>query len=363
MVIAYHSLDAALGMIHIPWNGWWPDFAHAPRTLLLLLPVSWSWISVAIFFAVSGFCIHWSHARAPDGGWRLFFLRRFFRIYPPYLLALCFFAFVFPPTRFGEFTWRHAGQFGSHLFLAHNADGRLVCGINPSFWTIAVEVQLYLLYPLLLGAAKRIGWRRALLLAGGIEGALRVADYWWRLPCFVNTSPLYYLFSWGVGAKLADDLLHGRPLSLARWPLGLFAGAIAACLTCAPLETFAFPLTALATMRAVAGALARPGGTALFPVLPALARGVAGVGCISYSLYLLHQPILNTVILSLKAAWFPPLHSLVIFACGLAFCLPLGLAAWLFYRAVELRSITWGKRIVQRRRSRAKTGVPTAYAR
>ncbi|MDD5350269.1 MAG: acyltransferase [Chthoniobacteraceae bacterium] len=357
IVLLYHALDCAAGMNRLQWNGWWIDFAHTPRPLLLLLPICFGWISVAIFFAVSGFCIHLSHERPPGGGWSPFFQRRFFRIYPPYLLALCFFTFLFPLTRYGEFTWRHAAQFGSHLLLAHNADGRLVSGINPSFWAIAVEAQLYLLYPLLLLAAKRLGWTRALLLAGGIEGALRLADLWWHLPVLVNTSPFYYWLSWGVGAKLADDHLRGRPLFLLRWPLWPFVLATAATLFCAPLAAFSFPLTAFATVRIFAGCLARPGN----PARPSrLTRSMAWLGGISYSLYLLHQPLLNAFMQAAKAA-LPHLPPLPLFGCGLAFCLLLVPAAWLFRQGAECKSIAWGKRIAQRR-SRASTGVPAAYA-
>ena len=54
-------------------------------------------VGVAIFFVVSGFCIHLSFRRGAPGDWRGFFIRRFFRIYPPYFLAVLIFAFFFWP--------------------------------------------------------------------------------------------------------------------------------------------------------------------------------------------------------------------------------------------------------------------------
>ncbi|MFM8807542.1 MAG: acyltransferase family protein [Chthoniobacterales bacterium] len=48
---------------------------------------------VALFFVISGFCIHlsflkWQASASERGFWRPYFVRRFFRIYPPYLFAL-----------------------------------------------------------------------------------------------------------------------------------------------------------------------------------------------------------------------------------------------------------------------------------
>src|SRR5215469_5366122 len=85
-VFLFHSLFATFHLSNLPWNGWFPDVASS-KTLLLLLPVTMGWAGVAIFFVISGFCIHYSfhqHGR----NWRTFFLRRFFRICPPYFFAV-----------------------------------------------------------------------------------------------------------------------------------------------------------------------------------------------------------------------------------------------------------------------------------
>jgi hypothetical protein len=55
---------------------------------------------VAIFFVVSGFCTYQSYTQTtrPEAG--VFFIRRFFRIYPPYRLTLLTFALVVPLLAF-----------------------------------------------------------------------------------------------------------------------------------------------------------------------------------------------------------------------------------------------------------------------
>ena len=84
-------------------------------------------------------------------------LERFFRIYPPYLVALLFLALVYPISKLYFASRVDTAQFISHLTLLHNFDQRSFFGINAAFWSIAVEVQLYALYPLLLALAARFG--------------------------------------------------------------------------------------------------------------------------------------------------------------------------------------------------------------
>src|ERR1700730_9917341 len=92
LVFTFHSLGAAFSRDTLPWGGWFQNFT-GPRSFLALFPATLGWVGVAIFFVVSGFCIHLSFSRQPR--WASFFWRRFFRIYPPYLAALLLFAFVY----------------------------------------------------------------------------------------------------------------------------------------------------------------------------------------------------------------------------------------------------------------------------
>ena len=106
LVFVFHSLGTAFGRDELPWGPWFRDF-NVPGSFLLLLPATFGWVGVAIFFVVSGFCIHLSYSRLPQ--WSLFLQRRFFRIYPPYLVALLFFALAFPITRLHFASWQDTG--------------------------------------------------------------------------------------------------------------------------------------------------------------------------------------------------------------------------------------------------------------
>jgi len=173
-VLLVHTLLIVYGYSELPWNGLFRDI-DAPISYLCFLPVSFgSAAGVAIFFVVSGFCIHMSFQKQGQK-WGGFFTRRFFRIYPPYLAALIFsMLLIWAYTPWSAFYspgfWR---QLLTHLFLIHNSGYFTFTAINVPFWSLAVEAQLYLLYPVLLVLVSKLGWRRTMIILAGCELLLR----------------------------------------------------------------------------------------------------------------------------------------------------------------------------------------------
>jgi peptidoglycan/LPS O-acetylase OafA/YrhL len=173
-----------------------------------------------------------------------------------------------------------------HLFLIHNYSASHFFGLNPSFWSIAVEAQLYLLYPLLWYGAYRIGWLRTLLITLGIELILRgtetflSATYGQVLPQYLTGSPFYFWFSWAAGAYAAEMHRRGQKLmheSLVGW-ICILVGFAA--------DTWNISSEILFTLVATGSALLLlsdwniPVQFRNWPVL---------LGTWSYSLYLIHQ--------------------------------------------------------------------------
>jgi len=367
-VFVYHALFQAFRRDQLEWSGWLRNF-DVPATFLGLYPVTWGWCGVAIFFAVSGFCIHLSHARAKDPSVISFFIRRWFRIYPPFLAALLFYVFVFPHTRLNLHSRHDLGQLFSHLLLVHNLDDRTWSAINVAWWSVAVEFQLYLLYPLLLAAARRLGWHGVLVMTAVIEVGLRLGGDIYQLttngplPALLFNLPFYFWFSWAMGAAIADAYVKGEPLPFRRGSIGLWLALFVAADLIKPLHEFSFTIAALVTAIAIARLASRgtpdAGRSASF--LPRrLIDHVRLAGMCSYSIYLIHLPILEVwPQLVRSVAPSAGAHPWLVYAGCLAswaIILPL---AWIMYRYVELPAIAMGKRVIDLRRNlRAVADLP-----
>ncbi|MBV8584727.1 MAG: acyltransferase [Verrucomicrobia bacterium] len=345
-VFLFHSFNASFGFDTLPWNGLLRDF-HINRASLPFFPATYGWAGVAIFFALSGFCIHLSHARSRETGYGKFFVRRFFRIYPPYFLALLVFFLYAPwPEISGPRTW---WNFATHAFLVQNFSQTNFFTINPAFWSVAVEAQLYLLYPLLCFATRKVGWEKSLLALLLLELSFRFAatgyTVWsgqnnpvWSVP----GPPFAYWFSWAIGAYAAENYVTGSQCPLAKmsvWPW--IIGGIG-CYLFRP--TFLLSFTAFSVGTTVA--ISRQVNVKGLPERASfIVRGLSFIGLVSYSFYLIHQPLLLG--LHLQAAHIgllAPHGPLVDYGICLLACPAIVFVSWLVYRLVEIRSIELGKK-------------------
>jgi peptidoglycan/LPS O-acetylase OafA/YrhL len=288
--------------------------------------------AVLVFIVLSGFSLALAAARA---GWRLdgisaYARRRARRILPPYWAALAFSLAV---------AWLIVPQPGRGVpdLSSVFANGFLVQNIvsgppspNAAFWSIAVEVQLYLLLPLLLLAVRRRG--AAAMVAGvalvvaliGIVGP-HVAG----LDTFVIQSPpdLAALFALGVAS--AGIVGAGAARRSWPWPWLALAAAAPVLATIAwrgsvwTLDSLFWVDLALAPAIAcllVGLATGRPA-----PLVRLLdARPIRGLGNCSYSLYLTHAPIIAIVYELIVVHWFHP--GTAAFLVTLALVLPLTIA-------------------------------------
>jgi peptidoglycan/LPS O-acetylase OafA/YrhL len=295
-VFLFHALGAAFTFDKLPWNGNIRDFDNE-YSFIALYPFTLGHLGVSIFFVISGYCIHLSHSKSNNNDWLQFFNRRFFRIYPTYLFAILIFVLLSYQESFMR-PMKLMEQVLANVLAIQNFWEHLKFGINPSFWSIAVEIQLYLLYPLVLFIVKRFGWNHALLIIGSIEILLRTLPFLLSkldaapIPFFIRSSPFSYWGSWALGAYLAENHLHGmtsRFKSL-RFDLFLFLTVISHQFK--PTSSLTFPLCAITTVivmeRFHAGKW-RIGKAGAWPVLW---THLSKVGVVSYSFYLFHQPIL-----------------------------------------------------------------------
>jgi peptidoglycan/LPS O-acetylase OafA/YrhL len=143
-------------------------------------PLRLTHTGVNLFFVVSGFVFApYLLGRALNG--KAHAVRRFFRLYPAYLLALA--VYVAMKASAGQ-PLRYLGE---HLSFLHVQSKEMAFYYNPPFWSLPAEVEFYLLLPLLAGAAGAaqrrwgaLGPLRLLMgllvLAAGLRWALGLAS-------------------------------------------------------------------------------------------------------------------------------------------------------------------------------------------
>ncbi len=347
-VFLYHALRFAFGYDKLPWGEWVSDFS-VPKTFLAVLPLSFGDAGVPIFFVISGFCIHLSFSNYPQ--WLTFWKRRFFRLYPAYFAALLLFALLIPLSKV-NFSTSGIGQLASHIFFIHNFNYYTFYTINPAFWSLAIEIQLYLLYPVLLFLVRRLGWRKSLLIIATLEISLRMISGivfiysgtldppWFRF----NGLPLYYWYSWSIGVVIADAYLGEKKVPFANHSLiGWLGLAIFSSFT-KPTVSLSFLFFALATATAIAKLISNQSLPLRLP--RSLTNYLSDIGGLSYSIYLLHQPLLPLaprIVAKLTSTYHAnPLFILLV--CLMLWVPIVGLST-LWYRLFERSGIFIGKKI------------------
>jgi peptidoglycan/LPS O-acetylase OafA/YrhL len=258
--------------------------------------------AVVVFIVLSGFSLALSPARH---GWRLdgisrFAQRRAWRILPAYWAALVFSLAV---------AWLIVPQPGHGMPDAKSVlvNGLLVQNIvgahspNAAFWSMAVEAQLYLVFPLLLLIVRRFSAIVMLATATLLVASVGiVGPHVERLDTFVIQSPpdLAALFAVGI---LAAGIV-GASRARRSWPWHWLALAAAVPV----LATIAWQGSVwtldhlfwvdLALGPAVACLLAGLATGRPAPLLRLLdTRPIRNLGASSYSLYLTHAPIVVVV--------------------------------------------------------------------
>lgn len=295
--------------------------------------------AVDCFFVVSGYLIAGSYERSHNL-WS-FYARRVFRLYPMYacivLVQTAIMLALLPGGPFSEpaATLRYlAANLLLANFLQYDIGGVLSGlqnpSINPSLWTLKIEIGFYVIVPLVHAAVRRWGnWVLPAIFVASVGYSLLLQHL--GEPRLAKQLPGQMQF-FAVGIAL---YLYGDRLRLSPWVSGGIAVAF---------------LAAWSVFHPIPDGI-RPLVVAVFVFSFALYMPVVRLRSdISYSVYLVHGPLIQTLILS---GMF--LDNLVFLAGVVAAVV---LISCITERMVETPGNEFGRRLA-RRLGRRRQAVPT----
>lgn len=188
-------------------------------------------ICVDMMILLSGFCLFLPYAKemvygikAPDA--KEFYVKRIARIIPSYYAAvfICFFLFALTAGEYNDGLFMLKDLL-SHIFFVNNlwADTLITTKLNTALWTVAVEMQFYIIFPFLAKAFQKkpiitysvmvtIGLLSCFLISHNAENIY--------LPLYVNhTLTFFCVFANGMLGALAymtltKDLKNNNSLNM-----------------------------------------------------------------------------------------------------------------------------------------------------
>ncbi len=297
------------------------------------------YLGVQLFFVISGYCILGaviSAERKPQP-WRTFVGRRLYRIFPPYWGSLLFAVLLGLGTVvLMKKTWisifpLDLWDWLLNIILLQGPFG--APDATMVYWSLSIEVQFYAVMSICLWFPRLMAW--------WLTAVSAVYLGWVITPRIgISGTPLAYWPEFAVGIA-AYMWLHPRRFDR-RWPIVislLTIGAIGVGLSQAETMVeaqgeFRTPFKQLFCV--FCGLFLVVGSTWNVPGLNSfMGRLLAGVGTISYSLYLTHVPI-GSRVMNL-AGRVVDLNGPAWLAVAAASLLLQGVMGWLFFRYCESR--------------------------
>lgn len=315
-VVAIHVLGYWLGRA----NRNYPEMTPIDRGVEAFILLGF--YGVHLFFMISGFVLAMPFCKHAFAGGRPVSLRNYFwrrlsRLEPPYIITMLGFFALMP--LFGKGTW---SELWPHLLASLGYVHNIVygCGsvINNNAWSLEIEVQFYLLMPILAGVLMLPTWPRRIALVA-VAGFVSLNRLW--MPASAPESLLQYGQYFLLGILLCDVWTNSwKALPRPSW--GDAPGAVA------------WPLFAWINLRypGLFADIANPWLIAMLFVSAlrgrwhgaALSYGpIPIIGGMCYSIYLLHARVLAAVIHGVLIK----LPSLGSFSADYAMVLPLAFAA------------------------------------
>jgi peptidoglycan/LPS O-acetylase OafA/YrhL len=314
--------------------------------------MSVSGLGVALLVVLSGYALGLSARR---NGWRLregtrgFMTRRARRLVVPYMVALGL-SLVLALTLLSQPTGTHwdtslpvtATDIVAHVLLVQDIVGNPYAISHP-LWSIAVTWHIYLAFPLMLLAIRRFGVLRTAVVVVPLTSLITIATRNdGQALLAIRTVELYGAFM--VGLVVLELIRKGGTVPwrgrMVRPPWVVMAIVLAAYSGLVNDNNHGPLYLAMGClMVAVGTGGARPARAVLEW------RPLVWVGTVSFSLYLVHGPLVHLVWLELLDPLGLGVGEPVTLYALLALAVPVSiLCAWVFYLTVERRTLSRGSR-------------------
>lgn len=334
------------------WIGWWriTSYPHeyssfAKAMAWLSIPTPFLGYAILLFFIISGFCIHYPNTSPTiDLCWKSYFKRRFWRIYPTYIAALAltsgisYICFIF----WGDETWDFEKILRVATLSQNYPPGNGQFLSNPSLWTIPVEIEFYILYPLAFCFFARLKSFFIWIVAFGLcSTSIYLSNHGYN---WLSFTAVFLWPSWLLGALVAQ--LY-RDQNFKNYKLHYFIPIVASSLGLGLLSRYqqwesweqylawtSFYLFFFVFCLSKTNLLLKIMGKHLFD-------GISWVGKISFSLYLVHFPVFKLLgHLHLDFFGEKPANFLI----PLLYLIPVILLSWIFFKWVEYPIHQWSKK-------------------
>lgn len=246
---------------------------------------------VDLFFIISGFimCYVYKESVATLPQYTTFLRKRFARLIPLHYAVLLLYLSVLAIATVFQVKINHPEAFDlscvpSHLFLTYAFNTCPKFAFNTPAWSISAEMGMYILFPLLIKASVR---SRTIMFVGSLVVLSLATSH-------LNARPWYeWTFDWGVARAFPSfvfgTILFDQQVSVTKLPFSslLFRLFVGGFILGAAFGMNEVPLVAMIYCIVLFG-LAADLSKAQGSISPRLAP----LGQLTYSIYMLHEPIL-----------------------------------------------------------------------
>lgn len=325
---------------------------------ILLSVLDLGTLGVALFFTLSGVTLFISNREISTQAPMRFYVKRFFRIWPAYFVALLVYiaaGFVFRAWYMGnpdywvadqfmrEYTWWDIALYSTLSFNVFGPEGLF----NNAFWSLPVEFQYYLMFPFLVILLGFFGLAGPLIFAGLVYLA-------YRSGILSIHSNLVFIFAFTfcsgvcIGALFKTCKFRISPMFFSLSSIFILAlnvlvtnGIISiSFFVYIPSEWVFFGLSAVILVALATFSEIR--------VHPRLDRLMTHYGDISYSTYLYHNVVIAFLVLGLPFLEFSSSTSRLLYLFIPTMLITYGLAT-LSYRYIEQPFMRIGRSLSARK--------------